>query len=373
MNILWLSWKDENHPQAGGAEVVSSEIRRRLVANGHKVKLITAKYKESLDTEIIKGVEVLRSGSRYSVYTKSRKLFKEKLSDWPDLIVDEMNTVPFFGYKYSPDTPCVLLTYQLARKVWFYQMVHPLSLLGYLIEPLYLKVISKKYDAVLTESESTKKDLMRYGFDGSKIHVFRVGMYTKPILKIKTKQSSRLLFLGSVRPMKRTLHAIKAFELAKLKIPDLTLDIAGDYSGSYGEKAHNYAMNSNFSESIVFHGKVSQEKKDELLKTSDLIVITSIKEGWGLIATEAAAYGVPAVAYNVDGLRDSIIDGQTGLLAPSGEIKSLSKVIHTALNDKSNLERMGRMALENSRQYTFENSYADFMEVINKVMENNEE
>jgi len=373
MNILWLSWKDENHPQAGGAEVVSSELRRRLVKNGHRVKLITAEYKGSLESDIIKGVEVYRTGNRYSVYTKSRKLFKEKLPNWPDLIVDEMNTVPFFGYKYSSNTPCVLLTYQLARKVWFYQMPHPLSLLGYLVEPIYLRFISKKYVAILTESESTKKDLMDYGFEGSKIHVFRVGMFTKPVSKIKIKNSNRLLFLGSVRPMKRTLHAIKAFVLAKLKIPDLTLDIAGDYSGSYGEKVYKYAGSSDFSDSIVFHGKVSHEKKEELLENSGLIIVTSIKEGWGLIATEAAAYGVPAIAYNVDGLRDSIIDGQTGLLAPSGEIKSLSRAIHVALNDKSNLERMGRMALENSRQYTFENSYADFTEVINKVMENNEE
>jgi len=136
---------------------------------------------------------------------------------------------------------------------------------------------------------------------------------------------------------------------------------------------YKYAGSSDFSDSIVFHGKVSHEKKEELLENSGLIIVTSIKEGWGLIATEAAAYGVPAIAYNVDGLRDSIIDGQTGLLAPSGEIKSLSRAIHVALNDKSNLERMGRMALENSRQYTFENSYSDFINIINSVMENNEE
>lgn len=373
MNVLWLSWKDETHPQAGGAEVVSTELRRRLIKNGHRVKLITARYEDSSVSDVISGVEIYRTGSRYSVYFKSKKLFKEKFPDWPDLIVDEMNTLPFMGYKYSTNIPCMLLTYQLARSVWFYQLIHPLSLLGYLIEPVYLRLISKKYIAIATESESTKKDLIKYGFDNSKIHVFRIGMYTKPLSEFNVNVSKRLIYLGSVRPMKRTLHAIKSFELAKVSIPDLTLDIAGDYSGSYGKKTLNYAKKSIFSESIIFHGKVSHEKKEELLEKSSLIVITSIKEGWGLIATEAAAYGVPAVAYNVDGLCDSIIDEETGLLASSGNTEDLSLAICTLLNNREKLERMGRKALENSRQYTFENSYKDFIKIINRVMEQNEE
>lgn len=83
-----------------------------------------------------------------------------------------MNTIPFMGFSYS-STPTVLLTYQLAREVWFYQMIFPLSLFGYLIEPLYLRYMSKKYLAVLTESQSTKTNLAKFGFK-EKLLVFSV-------------------------------------------------------------------------------------------------------------------------------------------------------------------------------------------------------
>lgn len=72
MKILWLSWKDEKHPQAGGAEVVSTEIRKRLVKDGHKVKLLTSKTPELQKDETIDDVEIYRVGGRYSVYLKAK-------------------------------------------------------------------------------------------------------------------------------------------------------------------------------------------------------------------------------------------------------------------------------------------------------------
>ncbi|MDO8265888.1 MAG: glycosyltransferase family 4 protein [Candidatus Saccharibacteria bacterium] len=373
MKILWLSWKDEKHPQAGGAEVVSTELRKRLVRDGNEVILLTTKIPNSPTHEIVEGVDIYRIGGRYSVYISAKKYFKKNLNSWPDLIIDEMNTIPFMGFSYS-STPTVLLTYQLAREVWFYQMFFPVSIFGYLIEPLYLRCMSKKYLAVLTESQSTKKDLTRYGFREADIDVFRVGMYTKPIKKyIPKKDTNKLIYLGSVRPMKRTLHLVKAFELAKNENPNLKLDIIGDWKNSkYGTKVHDYAEKSRYSGSIVFHGKVSQQEKDKLLSDATLIAITSIKEGWGLIATEAAAYGVSAVAYDSDGLRDSVLDQKTGILVPSGDIKKLASVINKTLNDRVQLEIMGKSALENSRQYTFENSYSDFLSIIYRVMEKHE-
>lgn len=373
MKILWLSWKDEKHPQAGGAEVVSTEIRKRLVKEGHEVKLLTTKTPELSKNENIAGVDIHRIGGRYSVYLKAKKYYKKKLNSWPDLIIDEMNTIPFMGFSYS-STPTILLTYQLAREVWFYQMIFPLSLFGYLIEPIYLRFMSKKYLAVLTESQSTKNDLTKYGFREADIDVFRVGMYTKPINSILPKKSkNKLIYLGSVRPMKRTLHVVKAFEIAKDENQNLELSIVGDWKSSkYGTKVHKYVEKSRHNNSIIFHGKVSQQEKDKLLSDATLIAITSIKEGWGLIATEAAAYGVPAVAYNSDGLRDSVIDKKTGVLVPSGDIKMLASVINKTLNDTAGLEIMSKSALENSKQYTFDNSYSDFLSTINKLMEKNE-
>ena len=111
-------------------------------------------------------------------------------------LVDEMNTIPFFTAFYGKKNETILLSYQLARIVWFYQMVFPLSLIGFLIEPLYLRLISKRYSLILTESMSTKKELIKFGFRDSKVKVFPVGTDIKPLGNIKEKEGVSKKYLS---------------------------------------------------------------------------------------------------------------------------------------------------------------------------------
>ncbi len=371
MRIVWFSWKDINHPEAGGAELVSDHIRKNLSANGHSVILITARYRNSKKYEAVDGIEVLRYGGKYSVYAKARKQYRGVLEDGPvDLVVDEMNTLPFFAGFYSGDVPRILLTYQLARKVWFYQMVFPLSLVGYILEPLYLKLISGRYNLILTESESTKCDLQKYGFNQDAIRVFKVGMELEPLRALGLKKvSGNILFLGALRPMKRPLEAVRAFEHARERMPRLRLKIAGDTSGKHGKKVLDYINKSKHKSAISVLGRVSGDDRINLLKNSDIILVTSVKEGWGLIVTEANSQGTPAVAYNTDGLRDSIIDNETGLLVDDGDNKKMGNTICELLLDASKYKYLRTNAYSHSKQFTFSNSYNDFINAVKKVVD----
>jgi glycosyltransferase involved in cell wall biosynthesis len=356
-----LSWKDINHPAAGGAELVSSEIMKRLVRDGHKVKLLTSQYKESASTSVIDGVEVYRSGNKLTVYHMASLQFKKKLSNWPDIVISEMNTIPFFGV-YS-NKKNILLCYQLAREVWFYQMFFPMSLFGYLAEPIMLRAISKKYSIALTESISTKNDLMKYGFNNVK--TFNVGMGLASVKSLDNKKRSGIvLCLGSVRPMKRTLHAVKAFEYARDINKNLKMVIAGDISSSYAKKVIDYIHKSRYADFIDIKGRVSSADRIKLMSESDLILVTSIKEGWGLIVTEANSQGTPAVVYNADGLRDSVKDGQTGLLSPNSNPKAMADKIIELLSDNKKYEIIRKNAWQWSKEFTFENSYQSFLKNI---------
>lgn len=62
MNILWLSWKDRNHPQAGGAEVVGAELAKRLAHDGHSVTFITSAFAGAKPEEMLDGYRVIRTG-----------------------------------------------------------------------------------------------------------------------------------------------------------------------------------------------------------------------------------------------------------------------------------------------------------------------
>jgi glycosyltransferase involved in cell wall biosynthesis len=364
MNIVWFSWKDIDHPLAGGAELVSTEIRQRLVRDGHNVTLITSKpsYLKHIDQSA--GVNIVRVGGRFSVYIRAWRTYRKKYTHTTDIVVDEMNTIPFFSAFYvNQKSKKYLLTYQLAREVWFYQMMFPLSFIGYILEPVYLKLISKSYDKVLTESMSTKLDLIKYGFDMSKIQIFRVGMEMKPATTTN-KHGKDIMFLGSFRRMKRTLDAIKAFEYAKDIDKRVRLTLVGDSSGKYGRKVLNYIKNSRYSSDIHYLGRVSSLKKRKLLGSSRLILVTSIKEGWGLIITEANSQGTPAIAYDVDGLRDSVKNGTTGVLVAGGNPQEMGTAIADLIHDKKRLAEYSHNARIDSMQYTFENSYKDFKNIL---------
>ena len=366
MNILWLTWKDTENPLAGGAEVVSSQLAKRLVEDGHAVRFITGGF-AGAKTEIIKdGYQINRVGNRYTVYYKASQYYIQNLRGWADIVIDEVNTIPFFSPFYVKEKK-ILFFHQLCREIWFYQMVFPLSLIGYLIEPIYLWLL--RNNRVITISNSTKLDLLKYGFKKDNIHIISEGIELEPISDLNsiTKlDKPTILSLGGIRAMKRTLDVVKAFEVAKINIPELQLIIAGDYNGSYGDKVLEYVKQSQYQSDIQILGRVNKEEKIQLMQQSHLIAVTSLKEGWGLIVTEANSQGTPAIVYDVDGLRDSVKNKKTGYISEYNTPQSLAQSMQLALQDKKQYDIIRQNAWEWSKTITFEQSYKDFNEVISQ-------
>lgn len=367
MKILWMTWKDLDHPQAGGAESINEEIAKRLARDGHEVILLTSGFDNANSTEIKNGYKIIRVGSRYTVYWCAYRHYKKHLMGWADLVIDEMNTVPFFCKFYVRERN-ILLAYQLCREIWFYQMRLPLSLIGYLLEPIYLWLLRDRY--VITESESAKQDMVRFGFAANRISIIPVGITAQPLNNLAdVEKFSRptVLSLGSVRAMKRTLAQVEAFEIAKKHIPDLQLRIAGSASGRYGKKLLHRIAASESAQDIEYLGCVDDLKKAELMQRSHFILVTSVKEGWGLIVTEANSQGTPAVVYDVDGLRDSVKNGITGFICQTNAPESMAAEIVAAFADKQNYAQLRESAWRWSRELTLENCYQGFRQAIDGI------
>jgi glycosyltransferase involved in cell wall biosynthesis len=164
--------------------------------------------------------------------------------------------------------------------------------------------------------------------------------------------------------MKRTLDQIRAFELAKAEMPDLQLKIAGGVGGKYGKKVLEAIKNSPYADDIEYLGRISTTQKLELLQRSHLITVTSVKEGWGLIVTEAASQGTPAAVYNVDGLRDSVQHGKTGTVCAKNTPAHLARSIVELLSDTSKYRQFQKNAWEWSKQINFETSYEQFSKAV---------
>jgi len=367
MKVVWFSWKDIKHPLAGGAETVSNNIREKLAQDGHEVILFTAKYKGSSRKDTVSGVQVRRYGNRYTVYLLCLVQFMFMPRSAFDIVIDEMNTLPFWVGAFTRK-PRLLLCYQLAREVWYYQLRSPFSTIGYKLEPIYLKILAHFYPYAITESNSTSIELKAHGFKS--VDIFRVGMDLNPVDQFRPATSSQmnnLVFLGALRPMKRPLDAIKAFEIAKKYLSNLTLTIVGSDVDSHAVLVKDYASKSKYTDSIHFTGSVNGQDKVNALKNAGAIVATSIKEGWGLIVSEAGSQGTPAVAYDADGLRDSVNDGVTGVLAKNSNIRDLASQIVSLLSDPKKRNTFGNNAWEFSKQFTFENSYQDFLKIVSKI------
>lgn len=364
MNILWLSWKDLSHPQAGGAEVVTSELLKRLAQDGHEVILVASNFPNGKEEEEREGYRIHRVGSRVTVYWKAYQYYRKYLRNWANLVIDECNTVPFFAARYA-NCRVIMFFHQLCREIWFYQMLWPLSWIGYLVEPVYLRWLS--HAQAVTVSQSTSNDLQRYGFKDENIKIIGEGIQVEPIADLDTANKydqPTLLSLGSVRPMKRTLDILRAFELVKQRFPNLRLIIAGSIDGAYGKMIRGVIRVSPFCESIELTGPVDNERKIELLRRSHLIAVTSVKEGWCLVVTEANSQGTPAVAYNVDGLRDSVRDEETGWLARKNTPAYLATKIVEAFSDEHKYNIMRYQGWLWSKEMTFASAYNNFIKVL---------
>jgi glycosyltransferase involved in cell wall biosynthesis len=103
---------------------------------------------------------------------------------------------------------------------------------------------------------------------------------------------------------------------------------------------------------VVFHSRVSADRRDELLASSALMLLPSVKEGWGLAVVEAAAQGTPTIAYrSAGGVTESVVDGETGLLVDG--VDEMVEATAGLLTDAPRRERISECARRRAHRFTW--------------------
>jgi len=361
MKILWFNWRDIKNPEAGGAEVFTHEIAKRLVKKGHSVTLFTSSFKNCKKEEVLDGVKIVRDGGKLSVYSKAKEYYKKIFSEQKfDLVIDEINTRPFLTPKFVNKEKIVALIHQLAREYWWYETFFPVNFIGYYwLENKWLKNYTNI--PTITVSQSTKKDLIELGF--KKVFVVSEGISFKPLKEIPKKEDKpTIIYLGRLKKAKRPDLAVKAFCIVKKKIADAKLWIVGDgYFRKYLEKIA--------CKGVKFFGHVSEREKIKMLSKAWILVNPSVREGWGINVIEANACGTLAIAYDVPGLRDSIIHNKTGLLVrENGNVEKLAEAIIKVLEDEKLRKRLSKNALKYSKKFSWDKSAREFEKIIKSVI-----
>lgn len=351
MRILVVNWNDRENPHSGGAEIHLHEIFGRVAAQGHRVDLLTSGWSGAPPRAFLDGIDVHRVGTRYSFQFSARRYFRERLfAQAYDVLIEDLNKIPLYTPRWGPQV--VGLVHHLFGTTIFREAPAPMAAAVWLAErgiPFAYKGIP--FEAV---SESTADDLAARGIPRKSVRVIHNGIDSEFFTPSPGSRSPKPLFayVGRLKRYKGVDLILQAF--AALDVPDARLEIAG--AGDYREHLQSLSSALGISDRVRFPGFISAEEKRHLLRRSWASVFASPKEGWGLTNLEAAACGTPVIASDSPGLRESLIDGQTGVLVPHGEVTALAIAMKQIASSNERVETLGNAGRRFAERFTWENS-----------------
>ncbi len=364
--ILILNWRDTKHVWAGGAETYVHELGKRWVQEGHQVTLFCGNDGNHSRTETIDGIQIVRRGGLYTVYFWSMMYYIFRFRGKYDLVIESVNGIPFFTPFYVTK-PKFLLIHHVHQEVFREHLPFGLSHLARFLEGVVMPIIYRE-QKVITVSESSKKDILKLKFyKNANVEVVYPGISLENYYLADKTSYPSLLYVGRLKNYKNIDTALRAFAEVLTKFPNSVFTIAG--FGDARDRLEALAKELNIISSVNFLGKVSEERKLDLLATSWLMIQPSMIEGWGITVIEANASGTTVIASDVKGLRDSVVDGKTGLLVKAEDSKMFAESIIKLIENKSFRDQLSKESIKWSQQFDWQMSANKFMNIINEVVD----
>lgn len=362
-HVVMMSWRDTGNPEGGGAEHYLERIALGLVARGARVTIVTAAYAGAPTREQRDGISYVRRGGKLSVYRRGLlTLLTRRLPGGigrVDLIVDVQNGLPFFT-RLVTHLPVVVLVHHLHREQW--PVVYPgrMGRLGWWIES-WLAPRVYRHCRYITVSQATRDELSALGIDAARISVVHNGTDRAVARLPERTPHPSICVVGRLVPHKRVELAIDAVAQLRAELPTLTLTIVG--SGWWEDELHTYAERSSAADAIEFTGFVDEATRTAIYERSWLMALPSLKEGWGLVVSEAARFGTPTVAFRAaGGTQESVSHEESGLLVE--DYDGFVAALRLVLTDDVERKELSQGALAHAGEHSWERSIAAFAEVL---------
>ncbi len=272
--------------------------------------------------------------------------------------MDVINGVPFAA-RLVRRRGLAVLVHHVHREQW--ALIYP-GLGGRVGWALESRLTPRLYRdvPVITVSAATRDDLVELGYSPATITIVGNGVQL-PATHTPRSPEPRLCVLARLVPHKQVEDALATVAALAVPFPALYLDVVGD--GLWRDELAARAAELGVADRVTFHGRVSAADRDRLLAASWVLLLPSVKEGWGLAVSEAAAAGTPAIAYrSAGGTRESVVDGVTGLLAEDRE--EFVRLTARVLGDATLREQLGAAARERAATLDWNRSAAQFREVL---------
>ncbi|MFC5957481.1 glycosyltransferase family 4 protein [Streptomyces pratens] len=357
--IVFLAHRDLDNPSAGGSELLVDRLADGLTRMGHQVTLLCggpASPRLSAAPERggtpVRDYRVVSAGGTYSHFLRARSAFARQVGDC-DLLVEVCNGMPYLAPMWHRG-PTLCLVNHVHTDLWgmrFGGPLAPAARIGRRLEHWALTG-ARQHGLMVAVSPSTADALHGIGVPRGRIRVVHNGV-EEPGPATGRSPEPLFVAVGRLVEYKRIDLLLRLWERVR-PVTGGRLVIVGD--GPERERLERLA-----GPGVEFAGHVSEEEKHRLLCAAWLLLHPSAVEGWGLVVTEAATRGTPTVAFDVPGLRDSVVDGETGVLAP-GE-SSFAAAWCTLTLSGARRELMGETARDYAARFRWDRTVRQFRTV----------
>ena len=338
LRVAIANWRDPWHPEAGGAEQYAWEMALGLAGRGAEVRFLTARAPGQRRAEHRDGITVTRMGGRFTVYPRVLGWLLAHRRSF-DAVLDCQNGIPFFTPCVLPRGVPVLCVVHHVHTAQFGVHFPPwLAWAGRVLEGPAARLAYRRHACVAVSPSTVTAMRERLRWTGD-IYLIPNGV-REPAGPpgAAGRGQATLVWVGRLVAHKRAERILPVAE--RLRGRGVAIDVVGRGPGARPLAAAVAARG--LASAVRLRGFLPEAGKRAVMAGALLQLNTSQGEGWGLCVLEAAALGVPTVAFDVDGLRDAVRDGETGWLVRPGE--RIEDVTERAVKELADPERRAAAA-----------------------------
>jgi len=313
--------------------------------------------------ETIDGIDVRRRGGRLTNALWSMSRYLSRRHDF-DVIVDYTCQLHFLTPLYVRQ-PRVAVAMHVVGDAYRHDLRFPIGHALARWEAFSLRHLYGR-ERFVAISDSTSGQLRRLGIPSDRIRVVQCGRREPaPVLQGRRAQPT-LVYFGRLKRYKRLDLLIRVLPDIRRRVPDVRLDVVG--AGDQLPALRRLVLDLGLEEAVSFHGRLPDRRLWEVVSAAWINVQPSLVEGWGMTVVEAAQCSVPTIASRAPGLRDTVVEGRTGLLFASDNPQELVEHVSRLLLDVNLRESYGEAAERWAAGFSWTVAADEFEAVLEQVV-----
>lgn len=357
--IHLLAWRDLDDPEAGGSELHAHRIATCWAESGLDVTVRSSAVSGGAPVIGRSGYRAIRKSGRYMVFPRSAASGLVARRGRPDGLVEVWNGMPFLSPVWARCARMVFL-HHVHAEMWGMTLPPLLARAGELVErrlapPLYRRT------PVVTLSESSRREIVSMlGLPAELVSVVPPGVDARFTPGPGRSPTPLVLAVGRLVPVKRFPLLVEALVAARQRVPDLSAVIVGE--GYARPDVEAVIRRAGAGEWIGLAGACGDDELLGLYRRAWVLASASLREGWGMTVTEAAACGTPAVVSRIAGHVDAVTDGVSGLVVDG--VPDMAAALAAVLTDRVLRERLRRGAEERAAALRWDTTASSTLRVL---------